>query len=62
MAKKNRVFYEVWEEVCLADGEVIYKYVDTFEDPTIAIEMARWSSRYHIKRLGGTNDGDRTRD
>jgi hypothetical protein len=50
-------FYEVWEEVRLSDGEIIYKYVDTYKDPTLAIELCRWHSRYRIKELRGENDG-----
>ena len=45
-------FYEVWEETELPDGEVIFKYVDTFKDVTLAIELARWNSNYCIRKLG----------
>ena len=55
--KRKKEIYEVWEEIHLECGEIIYKYVDTFKDITLAIELARWKSSYKIKKLGGNNGG-----
>ena len=49
---KPRCWYEVWEECCLCDGEIVFRYVDTFEDPTMAIELCRWNQKYKMKKLG----------
>jgi hypothetical protein len=55
--KKHKAFWEVWEQVELENGEIIFKYVDTFKDVALAVELARWNSNYCIKKLGRGEDG-----
>jgi hypothetical protein len=51
--RKKQQLYEVWKDVTTPDGENVFIYIDTFEDPTLAVELCRWHSSYRIKKLGG---------
>lgn len=53
--KRPIAIFEVWKEVTLKDGEIIYKYIDTFNDPISALELCQLNNCYFIKKLGGDN-------
>ena len=51
--KRPIAIFEVWKEVTLKNGEIIYKYIDTFSDPISALELCQLDRSYFVKKLGG---------